>query len=55
VVANWVGHLKGCIRAEDLACRYGGEELTLILPDIPPEILKERAETIRAGVSQLEV
>ena len=48
-------YLKGCIRAEDIACRYGGEEFTLILPDIPPEILKERAEAIRAGVSKLEV
>jgi diguanylate cyclase (GGDEF)-like protein/PAS domain S-box-containing protein len=48
-------YLRGCIRAEDIACRYGGEEFTLILPDVPPEILKERAETIRIGVTNLEV
>ena len=48
-------YLRECIRAEDIACRYGGEEFTLILPDVRPEILKERAETIRAGASNLEV
>ena len=51
----WGAILKGCIRAEDIACRYGGEEFTLILPDVRPEILQERAETIRAGASNLEV
>ena len=27
-------YLKSSIRTEDIACRYGGEEFTLILPDI---------------------
>jgi diguanylate cyclase (GGDEF)-like protein len=48
-------YLRGCIRTEDIACRYGGEEFTLILPDVRPETLQERAETIRAGASNLEV
>jgi diguanylate cyclase (GGDEF)-like protein len=48
-------YLRGSIRAEDIPCRYGGEEFTLILPDISPEVLLERAETIRKGVKDLEV
>jgi diguanylate cyclase (GGDEF)-like protein len=51
-----LGHyLQDSIRAEDIACRYGGEEFTLILPDISPEALFARAETIRAGTRNLEV
>jgi diguanylate cyclase (GGDEF)-like protein len=45
--------LKKCIRGSDIACRYGGEELTLILPEASLEITKQRAETIREQVKQL--
>lgn len=48
-------YLKHAIRAEDIACRYGGEEFTLVLPEITLETLKERAEAIRVGVPTLEV
>jgi len=48
-------YLQDAVRAEDIACRYGGEEFTLILPDISPEALFARAETIRAGTRNLEV
>ena len=48
-------YLQNSIRAEDIACRYGGEEFTLILPEIVPEVLLERAEAIREGVKDLEV
>jgi diguanylate cyclase (GGDEF)-like protein/PAS domain S-box-containing protein len=48
-------YLQHAVRAEDIACRYGGEEFTLILPEITPEALWERAEQIRAGAKELEV
>ena len=48
-------YLKDSIREEDIACRYGGEEFTLILPDISPEVLLKRAEIIRVGTKNLEV
>ncbi len=48
-------YLQSSIRAEDIACRYGGEEFTLILPEISPEALLARAEIIREGVKDLEV
>ncbi|MUG99034.1 diguanylate cyclase [Scytonema sp. UIC 10036] len=43
------------IRSSDIACRYGGEEIILILPEAPTEVAKSRAELIREGVKHLLV
>ena len=34
------------VRGEDIACRYGGDEFILILPDASSEVTSERAELI---------
>lgn len=47
--------LQGLSRPEDIACRYGGEEFTLILPEATPELALERAEQIRAAVEAMRV
>ncbi len=47
--------LRAHVRAEDIACRYGGEEFLLILPDALPETARERAEQLREGVAHLHV
>ncbi len=39
--------LKKCIRARDLAVRYGGEEFLVILPDCNKEEVRKVAERIR--------
>ena len=39
--------LLRCVRAEDVACRYGGEEFTLILPECSLQQATLRAEEIR--------
>jgi diguanylate cyclase (GGDEF)-like protein len=43
------------IRAEDIACRYGGEEFTILLPDIAAGAACERAERILEAVAKLNV
>jgi diguanylate cyclase (GGDEF)-like protein len=47
--------LQAHCRAEDIACRYGGEEFTLILPEVDAELARQRAEKIRAAIETLEV
>jgi diguanylate cyclase (GGDEF)-like protein len=42
-------------RAEDILCRYGGEEFLLVLSDCSSKVLIERAEQIREGVKQLRL
>lgn len=45
--------LAGSLRAGDIACRYGGEEFMLVLPNMPLAAAKERAEAIRRRVAAL--
>jgi diguanylate cyclase (GGDEF)-like protein len=47
--------LNESIRGEDIACRYGGEEFALILPDTSLEVVLKRTEQIRVGVKRLNV
>ena len=50
------GHLlQASSRGEDIACRYGGEEFTLILTEITPEDARRRAEELRAAVERMSV
>jgi diguanylate cyclase (GGDEF)-like protein/PAS domain S-box-containing protein len=40
-------------RGDDIACRYGGEEFTVILPEAPLEVTRQRAERMRQAVKGL--
>lgn len=46
---------RNTIRTEDTACRYGGEELTIILPEMTEESAYGRAESIRRAIADLRV
>ena len=45
--------LKRSIRNEDIACRYGGEEFTVVVLDADASAVMLRAEQIRAAVAAL--
>jgi len=56
IVLREIGKLLQChVRAEDIACRYGGEEFILILPDTPQEVALQRAERIREAVKLMQI
>jgi diguanylate cyclase (GGDEF)-like protein len=47
--------LKKHIRGGDVACRYGGEEFALILPDIAIEDVQLRAEQLREEIKGIRI
>jgi len=47
--------LRTQIRSSDVACRYGGEEFILILPEASREITEMRAESICEHIKQIPV
>jgi diguanylate cyclase (GGDEF)-like protein/PAS domain S-box-containing protein len=51
-VAQFLQHQ---VRLSDIACRYGGEEMTIILPEISLEKVKAKAEELCQGIRQLQL
>ncbi len=47
--------LTAQVRYEDIACRYGGEEFVIVLPDAAIGVAAQRAEGMRAGVKGMSV
>lgn len=47
--------LSSRLRGEDIACRYGGEEFTVILPEADHTTALRHAEELRLAMSQLSV
>lgn len=56
LVLSTVGnYLLSKVRQYDLACRYGGEELVIVMPDAGIEDAIIRAEEIRKGVKTIDL
>jgi diguanylate cyclase (GGDEF)-like protein len=47
--------LKASLRFDDIACRYGGDEFILILPEAPRHVVQERAEQLRHDAAALDL
>ena len=47
--------LKDSLRKEDIACRFGGEEFVLVLPDAALQDAARRAEQLREAVGRLSI
>jgi diguanylate cyclase (GGDEF)-like protein/PAS domain S-box-containing protein len=47
--------LRANIRGEDIACRYGGEEFALILPEGTGTVTRQRAEFYKDAIQRLDV
>ncbi|NEO25881.1 MAG: diguanylate cyclase, partial [Kamptonema sp. SIO4C4] len=55
VLQNLSHFVQTNIRRSDIACRYGGEELLLILPEANVDNSQKRAEQIRQGIKQVKI
>jgi diguanylate cyclase (GGDEF)-like protein len=55
VLQVFAGFLQRHVRGGDIACRYGGEEFTLILPSTPLDVAQQRAEQLREGIRTLNI
>lgn len=53
VLRETAGAIVGALRETDVACRYGGEELLVVLPDCDLADAAEKAEQIRERIEQL--
>jgi diguanylate cyclase (GGDEF)-like protein len=53
VLTSVAAQLRRHIRGSDIACRYGGEEFVLVLPDASLEGTRRRAEGIREAIRRL--
>jgi diguanylate cyclase (GGDEF)-like protein/PAS domain S-box-containing protein len=47
--------LNRSLRADDIACRYGGEELTLVMPGSSLEDAEGRLESLRRAIMQMRI
>jgi two-component system, cell cycle response regulator len=50
VLKEFANRIRSTVRGADLACRYGGEEFVIIMPDTSPEVAAAVAERLRASV-----
>jgi diguanylate cyclase (GGDEF)-like protein len=55
ILKNVAQAIRANIRESDLACRFGGEELAIILPECDAETAIERAEKIRVAIASIDV
>ena len=54
VIKEFAARIRASVRGADLACRYGGEEFVVIMPDTPPEQAALIAERLRKAIEDRE-
>ena len=47
--------LKSKVRGSDIACRYGGEEFALVMPQAAVDTANRRAEDVRSAIAALDL
>ncbi len=51
ILRDFARRVRGTVRGADLACRFGGEEFVIAMPDTPDEIAAQVAERLREAVA----
>lgn len=55
ILRELAGCLQDSVRAQDVVCRYGGEEFVVITPEVNEAAAMARAEDLRERVSQIRM
>ena len=55
LLAQFGALLAALVRTEDVACRYGGEEFTIVMQEADSALALDRAEDIRRHVEAMQV
>jgi two-component system cell cycle response regulator len=50
VLRDFARRVRGAVRGADLACRYGGEEFVVVMPDTTQDVAAQVAERLRDAV-----
>lgn len=50
VLKEFAARIRASVRGADLACRFGGEEFVVVMPDTLPDAAKEIAERLRVTI-----
>ena len=50
MLREFANRIRSTVRGADLACRYGGEEFVVVMPDTSPEVAATVAERLRSVV-----
>ncbi|MDH4413588.1 MAG: PleD family two-component system response regulator [Rhizobium sp.] len=50
VLKEFAGRIRATVRGADLACRFGGEEFVVVMPDTPAEMAAAVAERLRGMI-----
>lgn len=53
ILVTFARHVQRLIRSQDFACRYGGEEFVVLMPDTSREVAVQRAEVMRMALGSL--
>lgn len=53
VLREFARRIRGAVRGADLACRYGGEEFVVVMPDTTPEVAAQVAERLRTAIAAM--
>ncbi|PZM16820.1 PleD family two-component system response regulator [Rhizobium tubonense] len=53
VLKEFASRIRSTVRGADLACRYGGEEFVVVMPDTPADVAAAIAERLRAAVESM--
>ena len=53
ILREFANRVRSTVRGADLACRYGGEEFVVVMPDTSPEIAASVAERLRGVIESV--